>query len=206
MPNSQWLQIQSAESGFKLICPIRFRSVLADKVFSCAWHDINEMALQSKMTVYAAIGGVLALMGGIVYYASLDNEALEQAEIRLAGVELTDVNNLTNQAKFDVTFNVKNPSEKTFTVAVIGYQIYGDGKELGSGQYSVVDIALPGRAVFYPGAEIPLKSIFVLSKADVGAEVYEAMINNEIDSFTVEGLMTTQTSWSTIDKEFTTGI
>lgn len=158
------------------------------------------------MTVYAAIGGVLALMGGIVYYASLDNEALEQAEIRLAGVELTDVNNLTNQAKFDVTFNVKNPSEKTFTVAVIGYQIYGDGKELGSGQYSVVDIALPGRAVFYPGAEIPLKSIFVLSKADVGAEVYEAMINNEIDSFTVEGLMTTQTSWSTIDKEFTTGI
>ena len=146
------------------------------------------------------------MMGGIVYYASLDNEALEQAEIRLAGVELTDVNNLTNQAKFDVTFNVKNPSEKTFTVAVIGYQIYGDGKELGSGQYSVVDIALPGRAVFYPGAEIPLKSIFVLSKADVGAEVYEAMINNEIDSFTVEGLMTTQTSWSTIDKEFTTGI
>ena len=164
------------------------------------------MALQSKMTVYAALAGVLALMGGIVYYASLDNEALEQAEIRLASVELTDVNNLKNQAKFDVIFNVKNPSEKTFTVAVIGYQIYGDGKELGSGQYSVVDIALPGRAVFSPGAEIPLKSIFVLSKADVGAETYEAMINNEISSFTVEGLITTQTSWSTIDKEFTSGI
>lgn len=158
------------------------------------------------MTVYAAIGGVLALMGGIVYYASLDNEALEQVEIRLAGVELTNVNELRNQAKFDVIFNVKNPSEKTFTVAVIGYQIYGDGRELGSGQYSVVDIALPGRAVFYPGAEIPLKSIFVLSKADVGAEAYDAMINSEIDSFTVEGIITTQTSWSTIDKEFTTGI
>ena len=164
------------------------------------------MALQSKMTVYAALAGVLALMGGIVYYASLDNEALEQVEIRLAGVELIDVNDLTNQAKFDVIFNIKNPSEKTFTVAVIGYQIYGDGKELGSGQYSVVDIALPGRAVFYPGAEVPLKSIFVLSKADVGAETYEAMINNEIGSFTVEGLITTQTSWSTIDKEFTSSI
>ena len=100
------------------------------------------------MTVYAAIGGVLALMGGIVYYASLDNVALEQAEIRLAGVELTNIDNLKNQAKFDVTFNVKNPSEKTFTVAIIDYQIYGDNNELGSGQYSVVDIALPGRAVF----------------------------------------------------------
>ena len=31
------------------------------------------MGLQSKFTVYAAIAGVLALMGGIVYYASLDN-------------------------------------------------------------------------------------------------------------------------------------
>ena len=42
--------------------------------------------------------------------------------------------------------------------------------------------------------------------ASIGAETYEAMINNEISSFTVEGLITTQISWSTIDKEFTSGI
>ena len=46
------------------------------------------MALQSKITVYAAIAGVLALMGGIVYYASLDNVQLEQVEIELTNVEL----------------------------------------------------------------------------------------------------------------------
>ena len=34
------------------------------------------MGLQSRLTVYAAIAGVLALMGGIVYYASLDNVSL----------------------------------------------------------------------------------------------------------------------------------
>jgi len=44
------------------------------------------LALQSRLTVYAAIAGVLALMGGIVYYASLDNVSLDQVE-----VELTDV-------------------------------------------------------------------------------------------------------------------
>ena len=110
------------------------------------------MALQSKMTVYAAIAGVLALMGGIVYYASLDNVDLEQADIELVNVELRDVNTLQNQAKFDVTFLITNPSEKTFTVSQIGYQLYGDDILLGSGQYSTADIALPGRAVFYPGA------------------------------------------------------
>ena len=160
------------------------------------------MALQSKMTVYAAIVGVLALMGGIVYYASLDNISLEQAEIKLASVELTDVSNINNQAKFDVTFLVKNPSEKTFTVSQIGYQLFSNDELIGSGQYSAIDVALPGRAVFYPGAEVPLKSMLTLSKSEVNSEIYDDMINNRITSFTAEGSITTETSWSISEKEF----
>ena len=160
------------------------------------------MALQSKMTVYAAIAGVLALMGGIVYYASLDNISLEQAEIKLASVELTDVSNINNQAKFDVTFLVKNPSEKTFTVSQIGYQLFSNDELIGSGQYSAIDVALPGRAVFYPGAEVPLKSMLTLSKSEVNSEIYDDMINNRITSFTAEGSITTETSWSISEKEF----
>lgn len=160
------------------------------------------MELQSKTTVYIAIGAVVAMMVGFVYYASLDNESLEQAEIELGSVELRDVNTAKNQAKFDVVFLVTNPSEKTFTVSTIGYQLYGDGTLLGSGQYSVADIALPGRAIFYSGATVPLTSMFTLEKGDVDAATYEAMINGHITSFSAEGLLTTQTSWSTIDKEF----
>ncbi len=163
------------------------------------------MALQSKMTVYAALAGVLALMGGIVYYASLDNVELEQVEIELTSVELRDVNTINNQAKFDVTFLVKNPSDKTFTVSLIGYQLYGDGILLGSGQYSTADIALPGRAVFYSGAEVPLKSTFVLSKSEINSEIYQDAIENKINGFEAEGSITTESSWSTVEKEFKTG-
>jgi len=163
------------------------------------------MELQSKTTVYAAVGGVLALMGGIVYYASLDNESLEQAEIELGSVTLLDVNTVTNQAKFEVEFVISNPSEKTFTVASIGYQLYGDGDLLGSGQYSVIDIALPGRAIFYPGATVPLTSTFVLEKSGVGAGTYDAMIGGLVSDFAAEGVLTTQTSWSTVDKDFKIG-
>ena len=67
------------------------------------------MALQSRMTVYVAIAGVLAMMGGIVFYASLDTEKLEQSEIRFSNIEVKDVNTIKNQAEFQVTFNVKNP-------------------------------------------------------------------------------------------------
>ena len=163
------------------------------------------MALQTKMTVYAAVAGVLAMLGGIVYYASLDDVLLEQAEIELASVELNEVNTINNQATFDVTFLVKNPSEKTFTVAVITYELFTDGTLLGSGQYSAMDVAMPGRAVFYSGAEVPLKSTFVINKSEINSDIYEAMIENRINSFSAEGVLTTQTSWSTVDKEFTSG-
>ncbi|RNJ77966.1 MAG: hypothetical protein EB829_05920 [Nitrosopumilus sp. H8] len=164
------------------------------------------MPLQSKTTVYAALAGTLALMGGIVYYASLDNVDLEQVEIELAGVELGDVNTISGQAKFDITFLVRNPSDKTFTVSLITYQLYGDGELLGSGQYSTADIALPGRAVFYSGAEVPLKNTFVLDKTEANARIYEDAIEGRIGSFSAEGIITAESSWSVIEKEFGSGI
>ncbi len=163
------------------------------------------MPLQSKMTVYAALVGVLALMGGIFYYGNLDTVQIEQVEIKLTNVELRDVNKIDNEAEFDITFLVKNPSDKTFTVPLIGYQLYGDGILLGSGEYSTVDISMPGRAAFFPGTEIPLKSIFVLSKSEVNSEIYQDAIENRITSFSAEGSITTQSSWMTIEKEFKTG-
>ena len=144
-------------------------------------------------------------MGGIVYYASLDNTELDQVEIELVSVDLMDVNNMDNQAKFQVTFLVTNPSDKTLTVSQIDYQLYGDSKLLGTGLYSTADIALPGRALFYSGAEIPLKNTFLLSKSDENSEIYEDAINERLSSFSAEGKITTQTSWSETDKEFKTG-
>jgi len=163
------------------------------------------MELQSKITVYAAIAGVLAMMGGIVYYASLDNVDLEQVEIELTSVKLVDINTINDQARFNVIFLVKNPSDKTFTVSLIEYKLYGNGILLGSGQYSTEDISMPGRAAFYANTEIPLKNVFVLSKSNVGPEIYQSAIENGINSFSAEGIITTESTWSISEKEFKTG-
>jgi len=160
------------------------------------------LALQSRLTVYAAIAGVLALMGGIVYYASLDNESLNQVEIQLTDITLRQAGE--NESKFNITFLVKNPSEKTFTVSLIAYELFGDDQLLGSGEYSTEDVALPGRAIFYAGSEVPLKSTFVLNKADVSSVIYEDMTNNKITKFVAEGIITTQTTWSIGENEFRT--
>ena len=158
------------------------------------------MGLQSKLTVYAAIVGVLALMGGIVYYASLDNVSLEQVEVKLTDVTLRDAGE--NEAKFTLTFLVKNSSEKTYVVPVIAYQLYGDNVLLGSGKYSTEDVALPGRAQIFGGGEVPLKNTFILNKSEINSEIYQSMINNEITNFVVEGMIITQSTWSVVETEF----
>jgi len=154
------------------------------------------------MILFAAIGGLFALMGFFVYYASLDNPQLEQIEIELVGVELIQVNSIENRAELETTFLVKNPSEKTFTVPLITFELFADGKSIGKGQYSTEDIAMPGRAAFYPGSEIPLKTKFYLVLSDSIVQEYQDIINGGEMRFSVEGEITAQSAWSLIEKEF----
>ena len=160
------------------------------------------MGLQSKITVYAAIVGCLGLMAGIVYYASLDNVSLEQVQVELTDIALREAGE--NEAKFTLTFVVKNSSEKTFVVPVIEYQLYGDDMLLGSGKYSTEDVALPGRAQIFGGAEVPIKNTFILNKDEINSEIYQSVINNEITNFVAEGIIITQSTWSVAETEFRT--
>ena len=154
--------------------------------------------------VYAAIAGLFGMMGIIIWYASLDNSELEQVEIKSLNVVVGDINKIENSAKLEVTFLVKNPSEKTLTVPTISYKLYADGILLGSGQYSTEDVAMPGRALFLSGVEIPLKNTFILKASDVNPETYQAVLNGNISSFSADGSITTQTSWSSGEKAFKT--
>ena len=81
------------------------------------------------MVVYAAIAGMLALMGFFAWYASLENPELEKVELDLIGVEIGDVNKVENTAEVKVTFLVTNPGEKTFTIALINYDLFADAQK-----------------------------------------------------------------------------
>lgn len=159
------------------------------------------MPLQSKITVYAAIGGVLAMMGGIVLYAAQDNPQLELVEVSLSGVEVSAGQD--GRLKLESEFLVTNPSETTFTVSLISYRLLADGQYVASGQYTTADIAMPGRAVFYPGAQIPLKSAAFVDHDDVGSAAYERLASGRA-AFAAEGSVTAESAWSVVEKEFRT--
>ena len=151
-----------------------------------------------------AIVALLGMMGGIVYYASLDNDDLSMATIELESVELTDVNSIENRATLKVTFLVANPGEVTVTVPVISYQLYADGSEIGSGAYSTEDVAMPGRAAFYPDAEIPLKNKLTIVMSEMNETVYNKIVSGQAVQYATTGQMTVESAWSIVELDFDT--
>ena len=149
---------------------------------------------------------MFALMGGIVYYASLDNPSLEQAEIKLHEVKVVNVNTVDNLVQLEISFLVKNPSEKTFTVPLITFELFANDEHIGTGQYSTVDVSMPGRAAFFGGTEIPLKTLFEIARSDIKSNTYQNIIDEEDVEFSAEGIITVETAWSLIEKEFKSSI
>ena len=157
-----------------------------------------------RIILVIAILGLLGMMGGGVYYASLDNPKLEQAIVELSAVELRDVNTIENRATMTVTFLVTNPSDLTFTIPLIAYELYGDGVSLGSASYSTQDVAMPGRAAFYPGTEIPLDSKFSFVLTDVNEAVYEKIVTGQSVEYSTKGMVTVESAWSIVEMNFDT--
>jgi len=147
---------------------------------------------------------MFGFMGYYVYHASLDNPSLELAEIELQQVELLDVNTDDNEIKLRVTFLVKNPGEKAFTVPVISYNLFANGKLIGEGVYYTEDIAMPGRATFLSGAEIGLSSLIQIKFSPEISDVYNALASGEDVEYDADGLLTIETTWSIVEKEFQT--
>ena len=157
-----------------------------------------------RIILFVAILALLGMMAGGVYYASLDNPKLEQAVVELSDVELRDVNTIENRATLTVTFLVTNPSDLTFTIPLIAYELYGDGVSLCSASYSTQDIAMPGRAAFYPDTEIPLKSKFSFVLTDVNETVYEKIVTGQSVEYSAKGMISVESAWSIVEMNFDT--
>ena len=105
---------------------------------------------------------MFALMGGLFVYVD-NTPSLQKAQIELYEVELLSVNTEENSAELSVSFMITNPSDTTFTVPRITYELYADGVLLGDGSYSE-DISMPG-GLIYQMPEEGLSSVFTESRS-----------------------------------------
>ena len=154
------------------------------------------------MILYVAIAGLFAFLFTMMGVSLMDIPELEKSELRLGSVEVTGINTIENHAKLKVSFLITNHGERTFVIPVISYELFANGKSIGTSSYSVEDIPMTGRAPFYPGAEIPLDSYLKISLTESNSDEYLAIVNGEFVEFSVKGQYTIETAWQLLEKEF----
>ena len=145
---------------------------------------------------------MFAFMGGIVYYSTFDIPELEKSEFELLSVSVVEIDSIQNRMYVDVVFGITNHGARTVTVPEIGFQLFANGKPIGSSSYSVSDIPLNGRALLLSGMQLPLTTEITISLTDDIKDVYEAIAAGESLDYKVIGQYTIETAWQVIDMQF----
>jgi len=154
------------------------------------------------MIVYVAIGAMFAFMGGIVYYSTFDIPELEKSEFELLSVSVVEIDSIQNRMYVDVVFGITNHGERTVTVPEISFQLFANGKSIGSSSYSVSDIPLNGRALMLTGMQVPLVGKITINLTDDIKDIYEAMAAGESLDYRAVGQYTIETAWQVIDIQY----
>ena len=152
--------------------------------------------------MYIAIGAMFAFMGGIAYYSTFDIPELEQSELELISVNVVEIDSIENRMYLDVVFGITNHGDRTVTVPQIGFQLFANGKLLGSSSYDVSDIPLNGRALMLTGMQVPLIGKITINLTDDIKDIYEAMAAGESLDYRAVGQYTIETAWQVIDIQY----
>ncbi len=114
-----------------------------------------------------------------MWISTYDIPELEKSELELLSVDLVEIDSIDNRITLSVVFGITNHGERTVTVPEIGFQLFANGKPLGSSSYSVSDIPLNGRALMLSGMQVPLTTKITISLTDDIKDVYEAIAAGE---------------------------
>ena len=152
--------------------------------------------------MYVAIGALFAFLGGIVYYSTLDFPELEKSELELLSVDVVEVDSISNRMYLKLIFGVTNYGERTVTVPVISFELFANGKSLGSSSYDVSDIPMNGRALMLSGMQVPLVGEITVNLTDDKKDIYEAIVAGESLDYRVVGQYTIETAWQVMDIQF----
>ena len=131
---------------------------------------------------------------------------MEKSELELLSVNVVEIDSIEDRLYLEVVFGITNYGERTVTVPEIGFQLFANGKSLGSSSYSVSDIPLNGRALMMSGMQVPLVGEITVNLTDDIKDVYEAIAAGESLDYRVTGQYTIETAWQVIDTKFDSSI
>jgi predicted extracellular nuclease len=134
---------------------------------------------------------------------------LNNLTIDMSKVETISDTNNTQGSQLNVVFVVYNPTKQTLTTSRIEYELFADGKSLGSDTLSFEDIPLNGRPQFYSNSSTTLQSTFKITSNSI-AQLFNKIVENHESikqiKWRVTGVATIESGFSSSSKEFSNEI
>ena len=146
--------------------------------------------------ILLGIGGLIAIIivVGLIAIKFLVNEELIKDNLITQAKQFTK-QDVTIEGNLNLTFYPQ-----------IGFELFANGKSLGSSSYDVSDIPLNGRALMLSGMQVPLVGEITVNKTDDVKNIYEAIAAGESLDYRVIGQYTIETAWQVIDVQFDSSI
>ena len=158
------------------------------------------------MILYVAIGGLFAFLGGMVWFSTLDFPELEKSELDLLSVDVVEIDSIENRIFLKIIFGITNHGERTVTVPEISFELFANGRSLGSSSYSISDIPMTGRVLLTSGLQVTVPGEITINLTDDNKDIYEAIAAGESLDYRVTGQYTIETAWQLLDLQFDSSI
>ncbi len=159
------------------------------------------MVSRGRVVIFSAFGGLGLLMLGLVLYANSGQPELQKITVDLSDVKVLDVNKINKRANLEVDFAVTNPSTITATISSITYELFVNGKSLGSGNFNTADVSMVGRAPLFPNSTVTLTNTFQLVDTDNISNEYDAITSGQHLSYKLTGQVTIESAWTLVTKD-----
>ncbi len=151
------------------------------------------------MAAFAGLGGLMLFF---YLYAGSYQPTLQQVNIELENVKVSNIDKINNRASLEIDYLLVNPTTVTSTISTIDYELYANGQDLGQGHYSVQDIPMAGRPALFPGGNTTITDTFQLVDTPKITDVYNSIIKGESVKYESKGQVTIESTLTLITKDF----
>lgn len=155
----------------------------------------------------ALIGAIAAVVITIIAYPYILVLVFPAIDVDKVSIDLTRValspESGQQELTLEITFTVVNNNDVTLTTSKIDYELFADGKPVGTDILSYEDVPVNGRPALFSGSSVPLRDSFVLKYSDEQAEMYNSILTNSTQlDWKVTGNAIIESGTVSVPKEF----
>ena len=155
----------------------------------------------------ALIGAIAAVVITSIAYPYILVLVFPAIDVDKVSIDLTRValspESGQQELTLEITFTVVNNNDVTLTTSKIDYELFADGKPVGTDILSYEDVPVNGRPALFSGSSVPLRDSFVLKYSDEQAEMYNSILTNSTQlDWKVTGNAIIESGTVSVPKEF----